>query len=39
VVAADRDVMLFVESIARYPTSFCVLGVFWPPAVAELPLF
>jgi hypothetical protein len=39
VVAPDRDVMLFVGSIARYPASFCVLGVFWPPAVAELPLF
>ncbi len=39
VVAADRDVMLYVGTVAKYPQSFCALGVFWPPAEAALRLF
>jgi hypothetical protein len=39
VTAADRDVMLYVGTIARYPQSFCALGVFWPPPEPAMRLF
>lgn len=39
VAAPGRDVMLYVGTIARYPQSFCALGVFWPPAEPSLRLF
>lgn len=38
IVGPDRDVVFFVGSIARYPQSFCVLGVFWPPSTYQLSL-
>jgi hypothetical protein len=38
-LAPGRDTMFFVGSIARYPTSFCVIGVFWPPVEPAMRLF
>jgi hypothetical protein len=29
--AADRATYLYTGSIAKHPTKFLVLGVFWPP--------
>ncbi len=38
VAAPGRDVMLYVGTVARYPQSFCALGVFWPPVEPALRL-
>ena len=41
VCAPDRDVRLICGNIAKYPTSFVVIGFMWPSkaAVAQAPLF
>lgn len=36
---ADRDTYFFVGNHSRYPTSFMVLGVFWPPKSRQSEMF
>ena len=36
--APDKDVYFFTGNMARYPQSFLILGVFWPPKEVQMRL-
>ena len=35
----DKNTHFFVGNHSRYPVTFMIIGVFWPPKSSEQPLF